>query len=337
MVPNPKIASSAPFFRAWRTQNDQTLVDEIVTNWERPLGAFDHAGGMVRAPGKGVIMYRLLCAAVASLAVATATSAHAGSPYIGVEAGALVGRDNDVDEFADFATSQTPTTPAGPAGPADREFDDTFNVPYRTGFDVGVLGGYDFGFVRVEAELGHRQAALGNLKPDETSRELLDTLNGELNRPSAEPDPSAPGLPALTSGDFDLSGKMRVRSAMINALLDVGMGDRISIYGGGGYGRSWVKALGDTDSDEAWQYIVGARYKLSDHLELGLKHRYFNSGMVRLRHDGVAYEGNPDRLTVTPPDGPATEVDQTTDVLMRPEIEGKFRSRSYLASLIYNF
>ena len=87
----------------------------------------------------------------------------------------------------------------------------------------------------------------------------------------------------------------------------------------------------------AWQYILGARYKLSDHVELGIKHRYFNSGIVKVRHEGVGFDGNPDRLMVTPPDGPATDIDRTTGVLLTPEIEGEFRTRSYMASLIYNF
>ena len=76
-------------------------------------------------------MIRLLSAAAASLAIATATSAQAGSPYAGIEAGLLSGRSNDVDQFADFTTSQTPTSPAGPASPDDREFDDVFIVSLR--------------------------------------------------------------------------------------------------------------------------------------------------------------------------------------------------------------
>lgn len=249
----------------------------------------------------------------------------------------LVGRSNDVDHLADFTTSQSPASPVGPAGPADREFDDVFIVSYNKGYDVDIIGGYDFGLFRLELELGQRSADLGELKPDETADSLLDTVNDELNRPSSAPDPGAPGLAALTGGDLGLSGRMQVRSAMINGLLDLPVTRRATLYAGGGYGRSWTKALRDSDSAGAWQYIVGARYKLSDHVELGIKHRYFNSGIVRLQHQGIPFDGNPNRLTVTPPGGPATDIDQTTDVLLRPEIEGEFRARSYMASLIYNF
>ena len=277
-------------------------------------------------------MNRLLSAAAALLAIATATSAQAGSPYVGIETGLTVGRSNDVDEVADFATSQDPASPAGPAGPADQEFDDVFIVPYKNGYDVAVLGGYDFGMFRLELELGQRAVGLRDLRPDETADSLLETVNNELNRPSAPPDPGAPGFPALVASDFGLSGKMRVRSAMIDGLFDLPVTKRATLYAGGGYGRSFARTLGDSDSAWAWQYMIGARYKLSGHVELGIKHRYFNSGIVRLRHEGIAYAGNPNRLII---DG--TDIDQTTNVLLRPEIEGEFRTRSYMASLFYNF
>lgn len=277
-------------------------------------------------------MNRLLPAAAASLAIAVPTAAHAGSPYVGIEAGLAVGRSNDVDEVANFATSQTPASPSGPAGPDDQEFDDTFIVPYENGYDVGLVGGYDFGMFRLEFEFGQRAVSLDELKPDETSGTMIDTLNTALNRPSAAPDPGAPGFPAFAAGDFGLSGKMRVRSAMVDALFDLPVTKRATLYAGGGYGRSFARALGDSDSAWAWQYMLGARYKLSDDVELGIKHRYFNSGIVRLRHEGIAYTGNANRLTIE-----GTDIDQTTNVLLRPEIEGEFRTRSYMASLFYNF
>lgn len=277
-------------------------------------------------------MHRIFSAAAASLAIAIPAAAQAGSPYVGIEAGLSSGRSNDVDEVVDFTTSQDPASPSGPAGPEDQEFDDAFIVPYDKGYDVAVIGGYDFGIIRLELELGQRSVGLRDLRPDETAESLIDTLNSSLNRPSEAPDPGAPGLGALANGDFQLSGKMRARSAMIDALLELPVTKRSTLYAGGGYGRSWVKALRDSDSAWAWQYILGARYKLSDHVELGIKHRYFNSGIVRVRHEGAAFDGNPNRLTI---DG--TDIDQTIDAFVRPEIEGEFRTRSYMASLLYNF
>jgi hypothetical protein len=49
---------------------------------------------------------------------------------------------------------------------------------------------------------------------------------------------------------------------------------------------------------------------VSDHVEVGFKHVYFNSGILRLRHAGITYAGNPNRLTIAPSGGSPTVVDQ---------------------------
>lgn len=269
--------------------------------------------------------------AVAALVPAVA---EAGSPYVSMQGGILVGRDNDVDEFTSYSASQEPVAPAVPP---DVEFDDVLAVGYQTGTDFGLAAGYDFGMFRVELELARKKAQLEGLRPDENLDSFVSSVNSVLNRPSVSPDPGAPGLSALGVRDFDLAGDMVMRSAMVNAMLDVGVADRTSAYAGGGYGRSGAKALGDTDGAWAWQYFAGIRYALSDHVEVGFKHIYFNSGILRLRHDGIAYAGNPNRLAVAPPGGSPTLVDQAATLLLRPEIEGEVRSRSFLATVNYNF
>lgn len=285
----------------------------------------------------GLSMYRILSAAAASVAIAIPTIAQAGSLYFGIEAGLLFGRPNDIDEVVAFTTSQSPSSPLAPPGIGGLEFDDTYIVSYKKGYDVDLIGGYDFGVFRLELELGQRSVGIRELKADETADSLLEVLNSELNRPSSAPGVGAPSLPALADRDFDLSGKVRAQSVMVDGLFDLPVSKRATLYGGGGLGRSWVSTLGDTDTALAWQYVLGARYRVSDHVELGIKHRYFNSGIVRVRHPGVAYDGNPNRLTVTPPGGQAIDIDQTTNALVRPELEGEFRTRSIMAGLIYNF
>jgi opacity protein-like surface antigen len=282
-------------------------------------------------------MKLFLMAAVAGVMISVPTAARAGSPYVGIEGGVLHGRENDVDEIANYTTIENPATALAPPGPADTEFDDVFSINYRIGYDVDVIGGYDFGIFRLELELGHKRANLRSIDPDDITGSFLADFNAALNRPSAQPDPGAPGLPALTIDDFDLDEKMSILSAMINGLVDVGVTDRLSLYGGGGYGRSRASALGDKDSAWAWQYMAGVRYAIGPKIDLGIKYRYFNSGVVTLRHGGLEYIGNPDRLTIAPAGGMATTVDQTTNALLAPEIEGRFRTRSLLASLIYNF
>jgi opacity protein-like surface antigen len=275
--------------------------------------------------------------ALAAIALALPAAGQAGSPYVGVQGGVSIGRDSDVDEFTSYSSSQIPTSPAAPSAPADIEFDDVLSVGYKTGSDFGLTAGYDFGMFRVELELARKKAQLEKLGPDENFDNFINSANAVLNRPSAPPDPGAPGHAALGVRDFDLSGDMVMRSAMVNGMVDAGVVDRISVYAGGGYGRSSARSLGDKDGAWAWQYFAGIRYSLSDRFEVGLKHIYFNSGILKLRHEGIHYAGNPDRLAIAAPGGTPTIVDQTTNLLLTPEIEGEIRSRSFLATFSYNF
>jgi len=264
-------------------------------------------------------------------ALLAASPAYAGSPYAGIEGGISFGRSSDVDEHVSFAAVQNPAAPAAPAPPAASEFDDVFAVGYDRGYDVGLIGGYDFGFFRLELELAQKKAGLKNLKSDDITGEFLTSLNSTLNRPSAAPDPGAPGQPALAMSDFDLSGGMRVRSAMINGFGDVDISKRLNAYGGGGYGRTWARAIGDGDSAWGWQWMVGLRYALKPKVELGLRYRYFNSGMMTLRHEPQGIAGNANRMTIA-----ATDIDQTVNANIVQEIEGEIRSRSLLATLMFN-
>ncbi len=283
-------------------------------------------------------MKKYLLAAVAVVAFSTPAEARDGSFYVGIEGGVLSGRDNDIDEFVDYTTSQSPATPTAPAGPADVEFDDVSNLSYETGYDVAAFGGYDFGFFRLELELGYKRAGFDGTKPDETLGSMNSSLNTALNRPSSAPDPGAPGLAALTADDFDVDGNIGGLSAMVNGSVELDIVDELSVYAGGGYGRAQAKALGDKDGAWAYQWFVGARYAISPIIDLGLKFKYFDSGILTLRNgNGVAFAGNPNRLTITPPGGAATDVDQTTNALVFPEMEGRFRTKSLLASLTYNF
>ena len=275
-------------------------------------------------------MKRIFLAAVAAAAISGSAAGRAGTPYVGIEGGLLVGRDNDIDERVDFTATQNPASPPALAGPSDTEFDDVFNLAYEPGHDIGLIGGYDFGRFRVELELAHKRTGFDETVADETFDALNAALNSGLNRPSASPDPGAPGLPALGDGDFEVDGKISVRSAMVNGLLDFPLGDKLTLYGGGGYGRAQIKAMGDKHSSWAWQYLVGLRYAISSRVELGFKHRYFNSGIVKLQGRGQDFAGNPDRLTI---DG--TTVDRTTTVRLMPELEGEFRTRSYMLTLTY--
>lgn len=277
--------------------------------------------------------FHVLLAAAGGLFLAQPVAAKGGSAYVGIETGGIIARDNDIDEPASYTASQVPGTPIGLPPPASLEFDDVFSMKYRRpGFDLGLLGGYDFGRFRLELELGYKRVGLGNIGPDDITSQFLTTINAQLNRPSASPEPAGPGLPALAIEDFGLDGNLRVKSAMVNGLFDVDVTDRWTIFAGGGAGASIVKALGSSDSALSWQYLVGARYKIGPRVELGLKHRYFNSGIVTLTSDPLSFAGNPRRLSV---DG--TQINHSVALSLTPQIEGEFRERSLLASLIYSF
>src|SRR5687767_8399922 len=117
-----------------------------------------------------------LLAAVAAITLATPAVARDGSPYVGVDLGAMIVEDGDLDYQGITGT-----------------FDGEVRTDHKTGFDGGIVAGYDFGMIRAEAEIAYKKA-----KIDETE---LDANIG----------------PALGEG-----GKARSVSAMVNAMLDFG-------------------------------------------------------------------------------------------------------------------
>src|SRR5215210_8371244 len=184
-------------------------------------------------------MRNYLLAAVALAAVSTPAVARDNSGYVGIEAGILMPKDNDGDVFADFTTTNATVPPGGtlpagiPAGPADTTFNNMFGIDYKHGYDIDVIAGYDFGMFRLEGELGYKRAKIDDLEVDSTD---IAALNAALNRPSAAPDPGAPGLPAITASDVDLDGHVSVLSGMVNALIDFGGNGGFGGYLGAGFG-----------------------------------------------------------------------------------------------------
>jgi OOP family OmpA-OmpF porin len=172
-----------------------------------------------------------LFAAVSALALASPAMARDGSGYVGIDAGILM-PDDTIFEY---------------------DSDDVFGVEYKNGFDLDIVAGYDFGFVRAEGELAWKRASLDNFF-DEDEEEGAD-------------------------GDTD------VRSIMLNVLGDVG-NDRFSFYAGGGVGFARVRHTFEDGSDEdrlkdsgfAWQGIAGVRFAMNEIIDIGLKYRYFDTG-----------------------------------------------------------
>src|SRR4051812_24432495 len=188
----------------------------------------------------------------------------------------------------------------------DVDYDDgVLNLPnaitisHDTGYDVDLIAGYDFGMLRLEGELGYKRASVNQLRID-------------------------PRLSGGGPGDnFDGDGSGRALSAMVNLLLDFGDDDGLSGYAGAGVGLASVKysasaltpngiiGFSDTDSGLAWQGIAGLRYAVSPNIDIGLKYRFFNVPNLKFG------DNTTQRLAV--------------------DLDGRWRSHSLLASVIYNF
>ncbi|HEV2043723.1 MAG TPA: outer membrane beta-barrel protein, partial [Sphingomicrobium sp.] len=211
-------------------------------------------------------MKKLMIATLAAAAASSPALARDGQVYLGIEGGALWAQDIDIDAHA----VQEGT---------DVFVDDAYQLDFKTGLDLDLIAGYDFGMVRAEAELSYKRAG-------------IDEVDGNFSEGSGSAD-----------------GEVSVWSIMGNALLDFGNQDGLSFYAGGGLGWARVKlsdfdgdSIGDVDGDKdsgfAWQLIAGARYAVSSNVDLGLKYRYFQSSRLEFNGDFLPsssfddFEGN---------------------------------------------
>ncbi len=268
-------------------------------------------------------MRKFLLAAVAASAIATPALARDGSPYVGIEGGVLLPRDLNGNANVGFVTFPgTPTVVGG----TNFFREDAFDAELKRGYDIDVIGGYDFGAFRLEGELGFKRAKRDGFDPDGA---FLTSLNPVLNRPSAAPDPGAPGFAALNQGDFNnTDGKVVVHSAMINLLADFGSDDGLGFYAGVGLGRAKARALDDGDSAWAGQLIAGVRSAISQNIDIGLKYRYFRTRRMNFVGGPIGFQGNVNSVVGGT---------QRTTAFITPELDGRFQSHSLLASLTFNF
>ncbi len=181
--------------------------------------------------------------ALASTALATPAVARDYTWYAGVEGGPMIVEDGDFD--VSFTRRGTPV-----------DVNDFFGLDYKTGVDLDLIGGYDFGGFRAEFEACYKRASV-----DEIS---------------------------FSSSRADVDDSFRVFSAMANALLDFGGDDGWAGYVGGGVGLANVRyklnfidpanvggSGRDSDRSVAYQGIAGVRKSISNNVDLGLKYRFF--------------------------------------------------------------
>ncbi len=228
--------------------------------------------------------------ALASTALATPALARDDSWYIGAE----IGPNLVQNSLFDLRRPGTTTI-----------VDNGLRQRYNIGFDVGGVVGYDFGLLRTEFEVAYKQNS-------------VDRIIVEQSVPAVNLG-SGVGIPAIINFT-NASGNARALSFMANALFDFGGKDRdVGAYIGAGAGIARVQYsnnrfvgtgaawLNDSDTNFAYQLLAGIYKPVSDHIDLGIKYRFFNvSNVGTFTTNGV-------------------------------ETTSRYRSHSLLATLTYNF
>ena len=147
-------------------------------------------------------MRKYLLAAAAAAAFATPAAARDHSGYVGVEGGLLFPTSSNL-------RISTDSVPGYGYYFCYYETSCSVKTHYKTGYDVDVVGGYDFGMFRLEGELGYKRAK-------------HDRYSG-------------------SGGSVDADGRTSNWSAMVNGLVDFGNDKGVNFSIGGGVGYAHTK------------------------------------------------------------------------------------------------
>jgi iron complex outermembrane receptor protein len=196
---------------------------------------------------------------------AASTAAISGHWYLGLQAGVVkpTRTSYDVQALID---------------PSLGRVKDGLHVSQEFGPEVAGEIGYDFGLFRseFEANSGYVQLRHVTLKSDQVP---IDSSNPAAGRYS------------------DPSGHTHILALMFNQLIDIGGNERTpwAVQAGGGLGlvrfNSWRWRLKesqgptfqvDNASSFAWQATVGVRRRLTEHVDLTLRYRFFNVPSLKL-------------------------------------------------------
>lgn len=155
-------------------------------------------------------------------------------------------------------------------------------VNFHSGdYDVELVGGYDFGKIRVEGELAYKRSRVHVYGVNVPT--ILD-----VNK-----QPALGLYPHIT-------GRIHNRSAMVNVLGDLGGNKGPGLFAGAGIGLADIQLLRflygrnrflrDGDIRPATQLIGGAYVPLTKHLQVGIKGRYMmidnakHNGLINNQH-----------------------------------------------------
>jgi OOP family OmpA-OmpF porin len=204
--------------------------------------------------------------ALASTALAGPALARDKAWYIGAEAGANLLQNQQFD-----ITAAGSTTPVN----------DALSVRHEIGYDVGGNIGYDFGLLRTEFEVSYKN-------------NNLDQVNVLATSPPLRLADNSIGIPPTGVYTKDADGNARVLAFMANALFDFGgKGRDLGAFIGGGGGIARVQHsqyqfakfgpafINDSDTGFAYQVLAGIYKPISDHVDIGLKYRFFNASNVK--------------------------------------------------------
>ena len=215
----------------------------------------------------------MILAVAAAVAVTCPAQAQERGFYVGGEVGLVASSGMDMV-----------FTPGGSAGTNGQ-----LETDHDLGFSGSAFAGYDFGWIRLEAEASQLGAD-------------VDKANSDWSHAGG-----------LVVGSQSVDGDVRARSTLLNVLVDFGPAEGVSFFVGGGAGKSTVRVsalalpdggselLDHDDRKSSWQAIAGVRKSVSEHLELHVRYRYFKVDdleMVGLAGRAVSSELTSHAVTV---------------------------------------
>ncbi|HEV2078981.1 MAG TPA: outer membrane beta-barrel protein [Allosphingosinicella sp.] len=233
-------------------------------------------------------MRKYLLAAAAAAALSAPALARDGAPYVGAEFGAMKVQDIDFD----IGTTRN-----------------SIEIDHEYGYDGAIFAGYDLGAFRVEIEASQKRATIDGFS---SANRLFGNNFGTVIQ---------------NQRDFDDGfGRTKVRSLMLNGMLDFGDDEGVSAFVGGGVGYGQAKIgigafenapriIDDEDSGFAWQLMAGVRQALTRNIDVHLKYRFFNMDVDIDRNQEVGL----------------------FEAVGGTEGEGRIRTHSLLGGLTFNF
>lgn len=186
----------------------------------------------------------ILLGPAAAMATALATPASAEGPYATLQGGVYLQRSLSYDFVG---------------------LDNFFSTKYSKGYDVSGKLGYDFEGIRIDAELGYKQAS-------------TDQFGFMIS-----------GQPLAVQRGKGVTGNVNVLSAMLNGYWDITQ-KRFRPFVGGGVGIARVSShqvgysgagsdgifLDKSDDAFAFQLMAGVNARITSHVSASVSYRYFD-------------------------------------------------------------